>query len=285
MARSSAVEWTGIDVSIAEIETRLAELRAEQAELGAPSQRTSVMTHVAWVPPAWLDQAARTLEGMAERHPSRTVLLVPKPDEENGLDADVSVRCFSVGESAVASEVIELTLRGNRVLAPASLVLPLAISDLPVFVRWRGQPPFGATEWEQLVELADRVIVDSSEWEELRYRELSETFERTAMSDIAWARIGDWRVELADRWPAIAEQAISIRGPRAEAALLRGWLASRLDRELAPPEQAGDLGVRLDREEVSPPRDEQLTPSDLLSAELDNLARDRVYEAAAIAVG
>jgi len=280
MARSSAVEWTGIDVSIAEIEARLAELRAEQAELGAPSQRTSVMTHVAWVPPAWLDQAARTLEGMAERHPSRTVLLVPKPDEENGLDADVSVRCFSVGESAVASEVIELTLRGNRVLAPASLVLPLAISDLPVFVRWRGQPPFGATEWEQLVELADRVIVDSSEWEELRYRELSETFERTAMSDIAWARIGDWRVELADRWPAIKTQDIAVRGPRAEAALLRGWLASRLRRNIHAPGLAGEIEVRLDGEQVAAPRDEPRTPSDLLSAELDSLARDHIYEQA-----
>jgi hypothetical protein len=34
---------------------------------------------------------------------------------------------------------------------------------------------------------------------------------------------------------------------------------------------------------VPAPRDEQLTPSDLLSAELDNLSRDRVYEAGAVA--
>ena len=45
------------------------------------------MTHIAWVPPEWLDAAERTLEGMAERHPSRTIVLVPKPDEEDGLDA------------------------------------------------------------------------------------------------------------------------------------------------------------------------------------------------------
>ena len=32
-------------------------------------------------PPEWLDAAERTLEGMAERHPSRTVILVPKPEE------------------------------------------------------------------------------------------------------------------------------------------------------------------------------------------------------------
>ena len=47
--------------------------------------------------------------------------------------------------------MIELQLRGNRVAAPASIVLPLLISDLPVFCRWRGEPPFGEAPWEQLV--------------------------------------------------------------------------------------------------------------------------------------
>ena len=92
-----------------------------------------------------------------------------------------------------------------------------------------------------------------------------------------------WRTALASRWPEIASQEIQVRGPRAEAALLRGWLASRLERELPPAEPAGELGVRLDGDEVPAPRDEQLTPSDLLSAELDNLSRDRVYEAGAVA--
>ncbi len=50
---------------------------------------------------------------MAERHPSRTLLLVPHPDEADGLDAEVSIRCFPVGDRAVCGEVIELTLRGE----------------------------------------------------------------------------------------------------------------------------------------------------------------------------
>jgi Glucose-6-phosphate dehydrogenase subunit len=282
----SVEEWSGTDVSISEIESELARLRAESADEGGhPRQRTSVMTHVAWVPPEWLDAAERVLDGLRERHPSRTVILVPQPGGEGGIDAELSVRSFSIGQRCVAGEVIQLSLRGDRCVAPASIVLPLAISDLPVFVRWRGEPPFGETQWDQLVGIADRVIVDSSEWNELRYAQLAEAFSRTAVSDIAWSRTGLWRAELAERWPEIAELEVSIRGPRAEAALLRGWLVSRLDRELPPPEQEGDLGVRLDGEEVSPPRDEQLTPSDLLSAELDRLARDRVYEAAATAVG
>lgn len=273
--------WAGRDVSVGEIERELARLRYETAGEGRhPFQRTSVMTHVAWVPPEWLDAAERTLAGLAERHPSRTVILVPRPDEEGAVDAEVSVRCFPVGDRAICGEVIELHLRGDRSLAPASIVLPLAISDLPVFLRWRGEPPFGERQWHELVDVADRVIVDSSEWGELRYADLARSFGDAAISDIAWARIYDWRVELAGYWPAIREAEIRIRGPRAEASLLRGWLNSRLDRAIRPIQPAGELGVRLGGDDLRPPRAVPSAPSDLLSAELDRFARDPVYEEA-----
>jgi hypothetical protein len=274
-------EWTGENVSIAQIERELARLRdASTAEGGATSLRTSVMTHCAWVPPQWLDAAETTLAGMNERHPSRTLILVPKADEADGLDADLSLRCFPVGTTQVCGEVIELLLRGNRAVAPASIVLPLLISDLPVFCRWRGEPPFGEPQWEQMIDVADRVIVDSSEWDELRYAELASSFSATAVSDIAWARTHEWRVELARYWPAIREQEIRIRGPRAEATLLRAWLNARLDRAIRPIEPAGELAVRLGGEELRSPRARTPSPSDLLSAELDRFGRDRVYEEA-----
>ena len=158
-------------------------------------------------------------------------------------------------------------------------MLPLAISDLPVFLRWRGEVAFGETHWEQLVDVADRLIVDSSAWEELHYEKLVGVFERTAVSDIAWARTQQWRVELAGCWPEIREQEIRIRGPRPEATLLRGWLTAQLEREVRPVEPAEALAVRLGGEELQPPPD-ALSPSDLLSAELDHFGRDRIYEAA-----
>ena len=44
--------------------------------------------------------------------------------------------------------------------------MPLLISGLPVFCRWRGRPPFGDRELAELAELADRLIVDSREWDD-----------------------------------------------------------------------------------------------------------------------
>jgi glucose-6-phosphate dehydrogenase-like protein OpcA len=281
VASTSVEAWSGIDVSIAEIERELARLRDSPADgERGPHQRTSVMTHVAWVPPEWLDAAERTLEGLAARHPSRTVLLVPEPSREGGIDAELSVRCFSAGDRDVCGEVIELHLRGDRARAPASIVVPLAIADLPVFLRWRGEPPFAAGHFVELVDLADRVVVDSSEWEELRYAELSAVFERSAVSDIAWSRIYPWRVALAQRWPAIREQEIAIRGPRAEAALLRSWLRERLGRALDPVEPSEHLAVSLSGEDVPASEERPRSPSDLLSAELDRPGRDRIYEEA-----
>jgi glucose-6-phosphate dehydrogenase assembly protein OpcA len=273
--------WSGEDISIGRIERELVRLRESSALASeGAALRTSVMTHCAWVPPGWLGAAEETLAGLAERHPSRTLILVPFPDEPDGLDAEASIRCFRSGDRSVCGEVIELRLRGNRAQAPASIVLPLLISDLPVFCRWRGEPPFGESPWQQLVDIADRVIVDSTEWPELPYDELREAFDRAAVSDIAWARLGPWRVKLAGRWPEIREQEIRIAGPPAEASLLRGWLASRLHRTVRPVTDAPELSVRLGGELVDPPRDEPMTPSDLLGGELDRFGRDPIYEEA-----
>ena len=279
-------EWTGEDVTIAEIERELARLRdATSAEGSQPNLRTSVMTHIAWVPPRWQTAAEETLSGMAERHPSRTLLLVPKPEEDDGIDAQLSIRCFPVGDRAICGEVIELELRGTRAEAPASIAMPLLVSDLPVFCRWRGEPPWGAPELEQLVGIVDRLIVDSTEWEHLpaAYGRLADLFDRTAVSDIAWARTERWRMLLASLWPGIEDvRALRVHGTRAQAFLLGGWLSSRLGRQIAVEVDEHELleGIDLDGRPAPFPPGAPPNPSDVLSSELDSLSRDRVYEEA-----
>ena len=286
MAQALTDDWTGENVSIAQIEQELARLRYQSAEEGGqPNLRTSVMTHIAWAPPEWQHAAEETLAGMAERHPSRTLLLVPQPDERDGLDATVSIRCFPVGDRAICGEVIELFLRGNRASAPASIVLPLLISDLPVFCRWRGEPPWGAPAFEQLVGITDRLIVDSTEWPDLpgAYARLAELFDRVVVSDIAWDRTERWRGLLASLWPGIAEvKAIRVQGTQAQGHLLAGWLTSRLGHavEVEVEERERLEGIDLDGAPAPVPPGAPPNPSDVLSAELDRFGRDRIYEAA-----
>jgi glucose-6-phosphate dehydrogenase assembly protein OpcA len=266
-------EWSGENVGVAEVERALCELREESThDDRGPDLRTSVMTHIAWVPAEWQEAALETLEGLAERHPSRAILLFPAPEEPDGLDAKAIVLAYATpgARRHIAAEVVELTLRGGRRRVPASIVTSLLVPDLPVFVRWRGRPPFGAQELEQLVDLADRLVVDSGEWPDVpeAYAELAALFDRVACSDIAWRRTLAVRRALAARWPAIAEQReVNVSAPPAEAALLRGWLGSRLGREINVV-SADDAELRV----------EEQAASDLLSAELDELGRDPVYE-------
>jgi glucose-6-phosphate dehydrogenase assembly protein OpcA len=285
------LSWFGEDVCLADVDTALARLRA-QAAAEAASMRTSVMTHMAWVPAEWAEQARAALAGMAELHPSRTIILFPEPDApDNRIDARAEVERWEVPDTdrGLVTEVVELTLRGARAKAPASVVEPLLISDLPVFLRWRGEPPWDAPELEQLVAVTDRLIVDSTEWSDVpdAYRRLAELFPLCAASDIAWARTSRWRTHLATLWPGLADvRTVRVRGTAAQAWLLCGWLRSRLghDEISLEHDRAEKLeGVALDGEAVPLPPGDPPTPSDVLSDELERFTPDPVYEAAVLA--
>jgi hypothetical protein len=270
------------------LETREVQPPAGEAE-GRPaspsSLRTSVMTHIAWVPQPWRAAAEATLAGLGEAHPSRTIVLFPQPDAPEGeLAATVELYCFPAQEDRrVFSEVVTITLPGSKSHIPASIVTPLLRSDLPVFLRWRGAPPFGAAELVQLVEIADRLIVDSREWPEpeLGYEQLPALFEEVAASDIAWSRLDTWREAIARLWPAVERaKRLRVRSPRAEALLLSRWLAARLDRRV---ELVHELAAEIESAEVDglealPARRDARSPSELLSDQLEVFGRDAVYE-------
>jgi hypothetical protein len=266
--------WAHECASIAEIEDALLELRMRVGRGGVPDLRTSVLTHIAWVPEEWQAAATQTLAGLGERHPSRTLLLFPAPEKEDGLAARVFLECQPVEGDArqLCNEVIELRIEGARSLAPASIVEPLLLPDLPIFLRWRGRPPFRTDQFRQMLELVDRLVVDSAEWPDLpgAYAELEEFLGAAAVSDIAWRRTLAWRRALARAWPELPER---IAGPAAEAALVAGWLRSRAGIEIPV-----DVSDRL-------PFAPDSNASELLSAELEVFARDRVYEQAARTAG
>lgn len=272
------------DTSMRAIERALNEERPEGI------QRTSVMTHLVWAPSKWLEAAERTLAGMEERHPSRTIILTPEPRRQDGIDAVVDVVTHEMegSDRCVSSEVVELRLRGGRAQAPASIVMPLLISDLPVFCRWRGEPSWGSDELAQLVGVVDRLVVDSAEWPGLPsgYERLAGLFGRVAVSDIAWTRTRGWRAGIAELWPDVrGASTLGVTGPKADALLLVGWLRSRLKRDVELVHRAGKVvrRVAVDGTRIEPPRGDPASPSDLLSEQLDVFGRDPVYEASVAA--
>jgi Glucose-6-phosphate dehydrogenase subunit len=267
-------EWADECASVSEIEQALIELRLRRGFEGKRNLRTTMLTHMAWVPPEWQEAATETLAGLAERHPSRTLLLFPEPDADDGLASRVLLECYDVPGTGrhLCNEVVELRLRGQRAQAAASIALPLLLPDLPVFLRWRGRPDFDSQGFHQLIEMVDRLVVDSAEWPDVpqAYADLAQFFDQVAVSDIAWRRTLPWRAALARTWPEVPSH---LEGTPAETALVRGWLRSR-----AAVEVSVAFADKL-------PYDENAAASDLLSDELDVFGRDPIYEAAVNSAG
>ena len=148
-----------------------------------------------------------------------------------------SSRCASLHREVI-SEVIEVRLRGRPAAHPASIVLPLLLSDLPAFCRWRGEPRWAG---ERVRRDPRRSSTGSSSTRRSGvrrprgYERLGELFDRVAVSDLAYRRTLPWRVPTGR---ALARRSARVRrlqvtGPRADALLLAGWLRSRLRRRIA----------------------------------------------------
>ena len=96
------------------------------------------MTHIAWVPERWVEAARARSSGLGERHPSRAILLFPRPTTRvtrstRRSTCAASARGRREGRSAPRSS--RCASAGRRAPHPASIVQPLLVSDLP------GLPP------------------------------------------------------------------------------------------------------------------------------------------------
>ena len=164
--------------------------------------------------------------------------------------------------------------------------MPLLISDLPAFCRWRGEPDLGLAGARAARPASATGSSSTRPSGAARPRATHgwrSSSSETAVSDIAWGRTRAWRGRLAELWPGIGKaKTLSVTGPRADALLLAGWLRSRLRRPIELTHRAAKeiTRVAVDGEPVAEPLSLRPSASDLLSEELDVFTRDRIYEAA-----
>src|SRR5205823_12997469 len=97
-------------------------------------QRTSVMTHIAWVPEEWVEAAEDVLAGLAERHPSGTIVLFPQ-SAGAGLEGEVESEAFPMSEGlTICADTIRILLHGTTAEHPARVVEPRRVPDLAVWL-------------------------------------------------------------------------------------------------------------------------------------------------------
>ncbi len=206
------------------------------------------------------EQVSETIAHVATHDPNRAIVVVAEPGAESGIDTWISAHCFlpAANSPHVCCEQITVSARGDAVAQAPGLVLPLLVADLPVVLWWVGDPPLGSNTFDRFADAANRVILDSASFAD-PCDQIAKLAERTrgllepAISDLNWARLTSLR-ELTSQFFDAPEMLAYLGGVTsvkveyavkqdesdnpAQAALLLGWLGSRLDWHLAPGQEA-----------------------------------------------
>lgn len=233
-------EWRGENVTIGEVAERLQALGREHArhEHGHAATRTLNLL-VAPAGDVAPDELAGRLAGLADRHPSRTIVL--RAHAAARLDAHVAIDCTIGGRAGGAGHCHDMALlvAGAERLAHAdSLVRPLRVAGLPTVLWLPGTGPSPAQA--ALATLAHALVLDSGA---ATGAALPAALARAAaldvsrVRDVAWLRLARWRRHVAARFDdpdalrllgAVERVELRSCGPQqASALLLAGWIAAR----------------------------------------------------------
>jgi glucose-6-phosphate dehydrogenase assembly protein OpcA len=203
------------------------------------------------------DEAAYEVNSLVaevtRQNPCRAIIMMLEPQvTPSGVEAWVSAHCHLpvAGEKQVCSEQITLRARGEAGQGLASVVLPLTVSGLPIFLWWRAGDFSPLPYFDQILRVTQHVMVDTARFSPsgTQLQELAAWLHKSSgkiqLTDLNWSRITPWRELIAqcfdspDRRPYLdrlsevrieyEQDSARLVTQRAQALLLTGWLASRL---------------------------------------------------------
>ena len=220
MVGQPVLRWSSRTDSLAGIEAELAKVWSSTplttaGDDGAPERRIAARTSVLNLvviarQPEIGARAAAVIRMLTGRHPSRTLIVSSAdPDGPSWLDAHIQAHCVLPRPDAAetCAEFIDLVAGGETGRHVAAIVAPLLVHDLPVTVWWPGDPPLGTRQARDMLDMADRLVVDGSHWsgdglERLRalarvVADHQASGDPLAVSDFAMIRQSRWREAIA----------------------------------------------------------------------------------------
>jgi hypothetical protein len=192
-----------------------------------------------------IEETLRSAAAEAERRLAGTATLVIAGSAERLAEAagaldelsDIGVRAVLISygdnpEPPVRVSKHGVIVEGLRAEYLNNAVAALRLSSLPTLVWWRG----GTTSTlEGLAHLADRLVLDAQDPIDA-WAQVATLAEKTAISDLRWARLTRWRALMAHFFdlPDVLAAASRLRVLRVEGSdrhagrLFAGWIASAL---------------------------------------------------------
>ena len=304
--------------SISALERELTRLRraasAHAKEQGHSVARAAVLNLVVYADrETHARRAAASTSRLSDRHPSRAIVILGQRKRE-GVDVAIQLHCHVPRPDETAQicyEQILARVSGDADERVASVVIPLLVPDLPVFLWWTGTPPHDTRKFDDLIALADRLIVDSADFARpdqtlAVIAELARTRggRKFGVTDLNWTRLTPWRELVAaffdvDVWRPCLDNIVGVRVGfgvdmdgrdihPSQALLLIGWLASRLGWkpvDALAPSEAGGLLFKMANAGGAPivvrvrPRFERgIEPGDTSGVRLQAKGGDDLYE-------
>ena len=277
--------WGAVVPNVGALERELTRLRrassAHAREQGRSVARAAVLNLVVYADrEVHARRAAITTSRLANRHPSRGIIVLGDRDRE-GADVAVELHCHVPRDDRAAQicyEQILARVRGDADDRIASLVIPLLVPDLPVFLWWTGTPPHDTRRFDDLLSLADRLIVDSADFSRpdvtlplLAELAMSQGYRSFGITDLNWTRLTPWRELVAGffdsaAWRPYLDEVVGVRVGfgvdmdgrdihPSQVLLFVAWMASRLGwtpRDTLAPSEAGGLLFRMSRADGAP---------------------------------
>ncbi|HZB97874.1 MAG TPA: glucose-6-phosphate dehydrogenase assembly protein OpcA [Candidatus Sulfotelmatobacter sp.] len=197
----SAVLQTAHASGVHAVERELAALHAEMLRLGGEEAvRLSVLTLVIMCQDeAGVELAERTVEFLSGSHPARAIVILSNAGASERIDADLSLRCTATNAGQICTEQVRLTVAGAGTGHLSSIVQPLLVPDVPVYVWLLVGPDALPAITEDIASISPYVIIDSNAAADSASSivhlasEQQRLGDRLCLLDLAWASTRRWR--------------------------------------------------------------------------------------------
>jgi glucose-6-phosphate dehydrogenase assembly protein OpcA len=143
-----------------------------------------------------------TIAALMPEHPARAILIRLQGDGERALSQRVYQQCWKpFGQRRqICCEQIEITASDAALADLPSVILPLAVPDLPLILWCRSARLVDRSEFGAIAGMATKVVIDSAAAADgtEAIRRMAEAVSRGGiLADLAWTRLTRWRETLA----------------------------------------------------------------------------------------
>lgn len=214
---------------------------------GSAVVRARALTLIALGAGSEFSRMANAVNAAVASVPARAVLVELDAEVADGITAEVGMNC-AIGGSAgkkVCQESVMLRAAHDRLRDLPSLLVPLAVSDIPLVIYLPSTRELRHPVTTRLLEVADVLVIDSMGCEDVgatfAHLVRIQDVDHVIVRDLSFERLRTWREAIASAYDEVAGDHARVTTVQAmcsnndaQGSLLLGWIESRFKKDQRP---------------------------------------------------